>query len=210
MADSSECGVRRPTGVDARHSPEPSTADLTTTRTQVKPSKPDTLVEEFIAPDRLRATLPPTHLGSTEFPSQKVIAIGRSSWYQDTLAASPMDQLFVPCPTKRPQTPEGYIVMLYAERAKDIRRVEPRVFRFRLDDDTAQGLGIKGGTGEARVSDRDLVERVTLRTDAKEFEWRMTYGDIQPIEPPRPELIRAGTDCKFTPVTYVTPSTALR
>jgi hypothetical protein len=67
------------------------------------------------------------------------------------------------------------------------------VYRFRLDDGTAQALGFNGGTGEAQVSQSGLVERITLRTDSKQFEWRMTYGDIQPIKPPRPELIRAGT-----------------
>jgi hypothetical protein len=178
---------------------------LRTARTQVTPPKSEPLVEEFIAPDRLRVSLPPTNLGATVFPSQKGIVVGRSSWFLDTLAPPPTDHLFVPCPREHAPIPEVFGVMGLIKNSKQVREVKLGVVRYRVSKTSAKQLGLPAFHGDVRLSQDGLVEQLRVTAGPKVFRWDMSYGGVPPIEPPPPEQIRAGKDCEFTSVTSVTP-----
>ena len=161
-----------------------------------------TMVEEFIAPHRVRASLPPSTLeGFPGVPSTQ-IGIGRRVYFQDTLAPPPKSELFVTCLQKRPIVPEMFGVLELVADAKDVRTVsgsEDR-FRFRLDVDTKPLKKIFDGVrGEATISTGRITgfELKDTDVDGSNIVWSLSFGPISPIDAPLPDQI-ARRDCTFT------------
>ena len=156
-------------------------------------------VEEFIAPDRVRLHLPPSEVGTTQVPATEIIAVGTLAWIQDSQAPPPADQLFVPCPRLHASAPQAKTWMyLVVEKAR-IRQVAPRRFRYEMPTEVVKEFAVNKLGGEVTLSRSGLVKTVSIENSASAARWRMSYGDVPPIEPPPAVQIRAGEDCRLSP-----------
>jgi hypothetical protein len=160
------------------------------------------MVEDFIAPHRVRTLLPPSPLeGFPDTPSE-LIGIGRRVYLQDTLAEPPANELFVTCLQKKPVIPEffGYLAMV--ADADNIQRApgSDDRYRFRLDvDGKVLKKALDGNAGEAVVDGGRVTSFRFERKepDGADLVWTLSFDDVAPISAPREdELVRQ--KCKFT------------
>jgi hypothetical protein len=161
------------------------------------------MVEDYIAPHRLRTLLPPNPLiEGVPNPPTELIGIGRRVYIQDRLAKPPANELFVTCLQEKPVIPEffGYLAMV--ADAEDIRR-EPGSddrYRFHLDvEGKVLKKALDGLAGEA-VVDGGRVTSFRFKAkdaDGADLVWRLSFDAVIPITPPgSDEIVRQ--KCNFT------------
>jgi hypothetical protein len=152
------------------------------------------LVEEFIAPHRVRSTLPPPQLEGFPDTSTIVIGIGRHVYYQDALAKPPKNQLFVTCVQKLPVAPEVFGMLTLVGDADDVTRVAGSTghFEFRLNVKTrVLKKALDGRKGEAVVTGRRVVEFRFKATNSKgsDLVWTLRFNGVPPIKAPPADQI---------------------
>jgi hypothetical protein len=153
-----------------------------------------TLVEEFIAPHRVRSLLPPSQLEGFPDETTLVIGIGRRVYYQDVLAKPPKDQLFVTCVQKLLVAPEVFSELSLIADADDVTRVvgSEGHFAFRLNVKTkVLKEALDGAKGEAVVTGGRVVEfRVNARNaKGSDLIWTLRFNGVPPIKAPPADQI---------------------
>jgi len=157
------------------------------------------LVEEFIAPDRVRSVLPPPDLAGFPDVSTLLIVVGDTIYTQDSYAQPPNNELFVACQPDQPGGAEVRGTLALVREAQDVRQVADDRYRFRLPDDLEIG-DLTEARGQATVS-RGRISELRMKLGDDEFEavWSLTFDEVAPITAPADDQI-VRRDCQTTPV----------